>query len=420
MTAHEIPGLPSDLRAADGAVRIVTAYPSRAYDARIVNLTLAGEGKPVLTPLLRTSGDRGWVTPALTADGAVIAYAWQRNSKVKPVVQVITSDGVGGQSAPQTLSKPGASAHPLDPVEVGATGAVAVRFLRGGPLSGVQHLAFRPADAASFNAAVPLGNARQSRLTEFHVVLGPDGGGVLIGVPGRALRAEPYARRISPTGQLGPAIRTGAGVHDLTRVVGAFGPTGTFVLAAASLDSPQDAPTSELAVTALPAGATAFTPVQRFRGSAFSAPDRDNLSVRVGAGDQTVVAAGAGQHDLEVLEGSPTALARTARIDAQFPFDARVLRGTDGTLVAVWSDVKAKGSRLAGPPVIRVARRAPGAPAFAAPHTALKIDADQATLRDAILLRDGRVAVVVSRIDGTGLEEGIESELPSLAAIVQP
>lgn len=419
-TAHEIPGLVSDLRAADGSVRIATAYPSRAYDARIVSLTLAGGGKPVSTPLLKSSGDRGWVTPALTADGSVIAYAWQRTSKVKPVVQVITTDGLGGQSAPQTLSKPGATAHPLDPIEVGPTGAVALRFLRGGPNQAVQYLAFRPANATQFGVAVPLGNARQSRLTDFQLTLGPDGGGILVGVPKKALRTEPWARRIFPGGQFGPVLRTGFGVHDLTRVAAGYGPTGTLVLAGASVDGIDGKPTSTVGVVSLAPAANTFTPVQRFAGEAFSAPDRDNLSVSVGPGNRTVVSAGAGTDDLDIYEGMPGALARTTTIDATFPFDGRVFLGEDGALAAVWSDVKARGDSLAGPPVIRVARRAPGAAQFAAPHTALKVKAEQASLRSAILLRDGRLAIVVDPIDSTGIEGGGVSDRPSVAAIVQP
>lgn len=421
VTAHAIPGLVSDLRAADGSVRIATAYPSRAYDARIVNLTLAGGGKPLSTPLLRTSGDRGWVTPALTADGAVVAYAWQRSSRTKPVVQVITSDGVGGQSAPQTLSRPGATARPLDPIEVGPTGAVALRFLRGGPNQAVQWLAFRPATATAFGAAVPLGSARESRLTDFHLTLGPDGGGILVGVPSKALRTEPWARRIFPGGQLGPKLQTGFGAHDLTRVAAAYGPSGTLVLAAASLDGIDDEdPTSAVGVVSLSPAANAFTPVQRFDGKEFSAPDRDNLSVAVGTADRTVVAAGAGTDGLDVYEGPPTALARTATIDATFPFDARVFLGADGALAAVWSDVKATGDRLAGPPVIRTTRRGPGAVAFVPPHIALKVKAEQASLRSALLLRDGRLAIVVDPIDSSGIEGNGLSEQPSLAAIVRP
>lgn len=420
VTAHAIPGLASDLRAADGSVRIATAYPSRAYDARIVSLTLAGAGKPITTPLLKTSGDRGWVTPALTADGAVIAYAWQRSAGTKPVVQVITADGVGGQSAPQTLSKAGATARPLDPIEVGPTGAVALRFLRGGPNQAIQYLAFRPAGAQAFAEAIPLGNARQSRLTDFHLTLGPDGGGVLVGVPKKALRTEPWARRIFPGGQLGKQLQTGFGVHDLTRVNAAYGPTGTLVLAGASLDGIDGKPSSSLGVVSLPPSAETFTPVQRFEGRDFSAPDRENLSVVVGAGDRAVVAAGSGTDDLDVYEGPPAALVRTTTIDATFPFDGRVFLGADGALTAVWSDVKAKGKSLAGPPVIRVARRAPGATAFAAPHTALKVKAEQASLRDAVLLRDGRLAVVVDPIDSSGIEGNGVTDQPSLAAIVRP
>lgn len=420
VTAHAIPGLVSDLRAADGSVRVATAYPSQAYDARIVSLTLAGAGKPLSTPLLKTSGNRGWVTPALTSDGAVIAYAWQRSAGTKPVVQVITADGIGGQSAPQTLSKAGATARPLDPIEVGPTGAVALRFLRGGPNQAIQYLAFRPAGAQRFGTPIPLGNSRQSRLTDFYVTLGPDGGGVLVGVPKKALRTEPWARRIFPGGGFGKVLQTGFGAHDLTRVVAAFGPAGTLVLAGASIDGIDGKPKSSLGVVSLPPNAESFTAVQRFSDSDFSAPDRDNLSVVVGPGGRTVVAAGSGTDDLDIYEGPPSALARTATIDATFPFDGRVFLGADGALSAVWSDVKTKGKRLVGTPVIRVARRAPGASAFAKPHTALKVKAEQASLRDAILLRDGRLAIVVDPIDADGVDGTAAEPGPSLAAIVQP
>ncbi len=412
---HEVNGLVTDMRLTDGGVRLASAYPTRAVDARVLHMTLTS-GSPVAGLALRSSSARGWVTPALTADGAVIAYAFQRSSKAKPVVQVVTVDGSGDHSQPETISAPGVSAEPLPPVVVGPTGAVAVRFTRGGAKSAIQYLAVRRASAAEFGGAKALGTSREARYTDFHVLLGPDGGGVLVGVPKKPLPNEPYARRITPEGELGPRIATGIGRHDETTVAYAFGPTGTFILAAATVDDLPDGSAGSVRVTSLPAGAGAFTPVREVATSGISAPDRDNLSIAVGDGDQLALTATSGTHDLSVIEGTPAGIARTATIDAQFPFDARVFRAVDGALSVVWSDIRARGEMLVGPPRIRATRRGPGG-VFATPHTALKPRSDSASLSHAELLRDGRVAIVVERFDAAITSE---ASLRSLVALIQP
>lgn len=334
-------------------------------------------------------------TAALTNSGA-IAAGTSESARGKTTVEAVTLEN--GVSRSQRLSSARYGALLTSPIAVGPTGAAGLVMVQVTRTGGVlPTLAFRPAGARSFRRPVAIAGPGAAGDTGL-VVLGPDGGGVVLSLPDRDIRKrgtvlEPtLLRRISPGGRLGPPQRlrlgTRGGGHTSVTAQGRFLHDGTFV----AVFSATDATHVSAWFTSLAHGAVRPSRPQHLAdsdehgGFARLAIDEDPAR----AGHLTAIVDDR-RHRIRTYTGTARRLHRAALLprDADWSGLARL---ADGRLVAY-------GLGDAGILTTPVT----GAPAVATPlpgYTPPPSEGGEVATGTAVALPDGRLAVPSTNFDG--------------------
>ncbi|MDQ8045180.1 MAG: hypothetical protein AAGC46_13990 [Solirubrobacteraceae bacterium] len=307
---------------------------------------------------------------------------------------------------------------------VGPTGAVAI--VTDGSLGGAvrPRLSFRPSGQTAFTAPTELGPTVSRRealfdaiVTRYDVLLGPDGGGVLLVQPGFGYgsgnpHAKPYLRRILPSGQIGPHLSIpGLDRRDLFDATAEMNPDGTaVVVVTATRERPHSVPlelTSTLRYATLAPTAASVTAPRRLP----IPHSRDGASVVdvSGLGPHTVVLTAKDEHSpITVSEGLGSALPTpVGTIPAAFRTGVHMVQGADGG-VTVTGALHGQGYGA-----IIESHQPPGG-AFSAPRTIVtdpnpKVDYEPGVPR---LLADGEVVLPYTYVGAGGETSAIARFTP--------
>lgn len=334
---------------------------------------------------------------ALTPDGgAITTYAVPGTDSPNSSVvasRALAPDGTPG--AESVISTAGKPATTPGPVAVGPTGAAALTYREGIDAKSVPRFAYRAPGAATFLPSAPLD--RRGRSSLYSIVLGPDGGGVVIAAPNDEFdHASLRVRRISPAGTLGKWLTVGVGKLGDISVAGTF--TGsTFVLAVATNDLGETI-RSRLFTSALAKTAKRFTRPQKLRTVSNKFPEEGGFDLVATTPGRVALITGAAGRGLQLWEGRAMRLRATQRLTVSGPSVARLRPTANGGLAVYWLGAVTKATDVRA----LTAERAAGARRFAKPAlvpgypadpTAASFGSGPISLTAPRALPDGRTAI---------------------------
>lgn len=299
-------------------------------------------GVPHRLPAADFAGNDGFDLAFLRGSGTAAVVWRDQSAHARGGATFLTYDAIGRPTAaPTRLQELNGSPNQMI---VGPTGAIAIstdpQLVDRTPWT----VAFRPEmPGATWQALrfIPPTPAKPDPYSDhqdqhYEVVLGPDGGGVALVLPGGAPTRAPYLQRFSAGGPLGPRIPVALGEHDAYDGSLAIGPGGTVVAAFGTEDQTDDeeVQSDAVATVALAPGAShASAPqvlVRRRRDAELDELQAPLFDLSMGGRDQALLVVNADRTPSTVYEGSGLHLRRTAVLPAAFDSSARGLVDADG------------------------------------------------------------------------------------------